>query len=92
MEWSNVYSLKQLGDFLKQRRKARGISQADYAEMIGVSHATLSSLENGKPVSSETVMKAISYLGLNLVAVPKTAQTTVRLASDDEREDGGHVR
>ena len=27
MEWSNVYSLKQLGDFLKQRRKARDFPQ-----------------------------------------------------------------
>ena len=31
MEWINVYSLKQLGDFLKQRRKARGLSQDEYA-------------------------------------------------------------
>ena len=37
MEWSNVYSPKQLGAFLKKRRKERGISQDQYAEMIGVS-------------------------------------------------------
>ena len=92
MEWSNVYSLKQLGDFLKQRRKACGISQDDYAEMIGVSHATLSALENGKSVSSATLMKAVSYLGLNLVVVPKTAQASVILASDDDQEGDGHVR
>lgn len=93
MEWSNVYSLKQLGDFLKQRRKARGLSQDEYAEMIGVSHATLSALENGKPVSSATLLKAVSFLGLNLVVVPKTAQASVLLEPDDsEREGGGHAR
>ena len=93
MEWSNVYSPKQLGAFLKKRRKERGISQDQYAEMIGVSHATLCALENGKSVSSTTMFKAIGFLGLNLVVVPKTARTKVVLAKDvEEREDDGHAR
>lgn len=80
MEWSNVYSLQQLGDFIRKRRRERCVSQSEFAEVIGVSHATLSALENGKPVSSATLMRAVSFLGLNLVVVPKTAQTTVVLA------------
>lgn len=82
MEWSNVHTLDQLGEFLKQRRRARGISQDEYAEIIGVSHATLSALENGRSVSSATLLKAINFLGLNLVVVPKTAQASVLLAHD----------
>lgn len=93
MEWSTVYTLAQLGEFLRRRRKERGISQDDYAEMIGVSHATLSALENGKPVSSATLLKAVSFLGLNLVAVPKAARVSVLVSSDDDERDGeGHVR
>ena len=93
MEWSNVYSLEQLGEFLRRLRKERGISQGEYAEMIGVSHATLSALENGKPVSSATLLRAVSFLGLNLVVVPKTAQTSVLLSADgEERGGGGHAR
>ena len=71
MKWTNVYGLDQLGSFLQKTRKEKGYTQDEFAEIIGASHATLSALENGKGVSSQTLMRAISDLGLKLVVLPK---------------------
>ena len=78
MKWTNVYGLDQLGSFLRRVRKEKGYTQDEFAEIIGASHATLSALENGKSVSSQTLMRAISDLGLKLVVLPKGAQAEVR--------------
>lgn len=77
MKWTNVYGLDQLGSFLQKTRKEKGYTQDEFAEIIGASHATLSALENGKGVSSQTLMRAISDLGLKLVVLPKGAQAEV---------------
>ncbi len=45
--------------------------------MIGVSHATLSALENGKSVSTKTLEKALQFLGYKLVIVPKSAKVAI---------------
>lgn len=73
MRWTNAYSLKQLGRFLKAVRQEKGITQNEFAQMIDVSHATLSALENGRSVSSKTLERAWQFLGLKLVLMPKDA-------------------
>ncbi|MDO4290396.1 MAG: helix-turn-helix transcriptional regulator [Eggerthellaceae bacterium] len=70
----NIYNIEQLGAHLKRVRKEKGISQADYADVIGVSHATLSALENGKGVSTTTLEKALQFLGLRIIVLPKSDQ------------------
>lgn len=84
MEWSNIYSMEQLGAFLKQYRRARGVTQAQYAEQLGISHATLSALENGRGVSSTTLEKAFQLLGLRLIVLPKDAEARVTLRTERE--------
>lgn len=73
MNWTNSYSLEHTGAFIQIIRKQKGYTQAEFSEMIGVSHATLSALENGRNVSAKVLMKALNYLGLKLVIAPKTA-------------------
>jgi len=82
MLWTNVYSLEKLGAFLQDTRKQQGRTQNDFAELIGVSHATLSALENGRNVSTVTLEKALQFLGLRMVIVPKSASVHV-----DEKEN-----
>lgn len=77
MEWTNSYSLEQTGAFVKSTRKKKGFTQDEFAEIIGTSHATLSSLENGKNVSTKVLEKALNYLGLKMVIVPKAAQVEI---------------
>ena len=92
MKWTNVYGLDQLGSFLQKTRKEKGYTQDEFAEIIGASHATLSALENGKGVSSQTLMRAIS---LKLVVLPKGAQAEVHDAPASvvsllrSRQEGG---
>ena len=75
--WTNSYSLEQLGEFLQDARKAKGWRQADFARMLGVSHATLSALEQGKNTSTATMQKALQLLGYRMVIVPKSASVRV---------------
>ena len=87
MMWTNTYSLKQTGAFLKAVRKNKGLTQEEFSKQIGVSHATLSSLENGKGVSTKTFEKALNFLGLRLVIVQKTTQ--VKVIEGNPSDNGG---
>lgn len=80
MSWTNAYSVEQIGSFLKQARREKGYTQDELAELIGVSHATLSALENGKNVSSHVLMRALNTLGLRLIVLPKNASARVEEA------------
>lgn len=48
---------KSFGEFLKEKRRALGISQRVFAKMIGISYSYISSLETGKrPAPSRDVL------------------------------------
>ena len=87
MTWTNAYTVKQVGTFLKKRRRERGYTQDEFAEMVGVSHATLSALENGKSVSTKTLELALQLLGLRLVVVPKNAEVSVTVPSQRAKHE-----
>ena len=76
--WTNAYSAEDLGAFLQEVRKKRGITQKEMAEMLGYSTVTLSALETGKNVSYHKIEKYLQLLGMRLVVVPKTAAVEVR--------------
>ena len=76
--WSNAYSLEDMGGFLRNARKERGIDQRQMASKLGFSPVTLSALETGKSVSSEKVERYLQMLGYRLVVVPKSAEVEVR--------------
>lgn len=75
--WTNSYTLEQTGEFLRDVRRARGIRQDEFARQLGVSHTTLSNLEQGKNTSTTTLERALQYLGLRVVIVPKSARVSV---------------
>lgn len=75
--WTNSYTLEQTGEFLRDVRRARGIRQDEFARQLGVSHTTLSNLEQGKNTSTKTLERALQYLGLRVVIVPKGARVSV---------------
>jgi len=75
--WTNAYSFQDVGEFLRDARKARGITQAQMAEQLGFSTVTLSALETGKNVSSAKIEKYMHVLGYRLAVVPKSARVEV---------------
>lgn len=75
--WTNAYSFEDIGQFLRETRRERGITQAQMAKRLGFSTVTLSALETGKSVSSAKVERYLQMLGYRMVIVPKTANVEV---------------
>lgn len=75
--WTNAYSLEDLGAFLQEARKDKGITQKEMADTLGFSPVTLSALETGKNVSADKVERYLQMLGYRVVIVPKAAQIEV---------------
>lgn len=75
--WTNAYSFDDIGQFLRETRRARGITQAQMAKRLGFSAVTLSALETGKNVSTAKVEKYLQELGYRMVIVPKSADVKV---------------
>lgn len=59
-----------LGKTLRNARKQRHLTQTDLCEMVGISRATLSGIENGTipEIGIRKVMALCSALGLELAA------------------------
>jgi HTH-type transcriptional regulator/antitoxin HipB len=63
----------QLGAALRRHRKALGLSQGQLAEQVSLRQGTISALEAGAPGTKlQTVLDALSALGLELVVRPRT--------------------
>lgn len=56
-----------LGQQIKARRKAMGMTQAEIAERAGVSRATLIAVEQGSITQTDTLRKVGKLLGLRLI-------------------------
>ena len=75
--WTNAYSYEDIGEFLREARRARGITQIEMARKLGFSSVTLSALETGKNVSAVKVDRYLQQLGFRMVIVPKGADVEV---------------
>ena len=75
--WTNAYSVEDVGEFLKDARKEKGITQAQMAKKLGFSPVTLSALETVKNVSSQKIELYLQMLGYRIVIVPKSAKVEV---------------
>ena len=75
--WINAYSYEDIGEFLREARRERGITQVEMAKKLGFSSGTLSALETGKNVSAVKVDRYLQQLGFRMVIVPKGADVKV---------------
>lgn len=58
-----------IGDSIKTMRKAKGITQADFADLCGVSKNVLAAVESGRhTVSLANFLKVINMFGLTISA------------------------
>lgn len=53
---------KMLGVVLRAWRESRRMGIREAAKQIGISHATLSRIENGKPTDGQTLWRVLSWL------------------------------
>jgi HTH-type transcriptional regulator/antitoxin HipB len=69
-----VTSARDIGDVVRERRQQLQLSQAQLAELAGVSRRWLLALETGKPTAQlDLVFRTIHALGLILDAAPEPA-------------------
>ncbi len=65
---TEVRSLVELGERIREKRKADGLRIDDAAALCGVSVDLLSRLENGKSgVATDRVLKVLDALGLTMI-------------------------
>lgn len=70
---TDIYTTADLGHAIRTYRRRKGWTQAELAEWLRVSRATVVSLERGGPVSVAIAMGALTLLGAKVVIVPKDA-------------------
>lgn len=68
----DIYNLKDIGSFIAEERINKGYRQEEFAAYLGTSHATLSKLENGIPVNSKLIERALQILGKKIIIAPKS--------------------
>lgn len=62
-----VRSPADLGDTIAARRKARGYSQQEFADLAGVGRRFISELESGKPTAEiGKVLQVLTALGIDV--------------------------
>ena len=79
-------SPEELGQAIRNRRKLSKVTQADLADLSGLSVHTLSDLESGKGNPTlEVLTKLCNVMGLEIQLVPrKPGATPSTTAPDDE--------
>lgn len=86
-------TIDELGATIRNTRKEQQMTQAELSELLGMSRATLSALENGtvNELGIRKVIAICSVLGLELVAQPQTRKrpTLHTLVSEAEQRKRG---
>ncbi len=86
-------TIDELGATIRNTRKGRQMTQAELSELLGMSRATLSALENGtvNELGIRKVIAICSVLGLELVVQPQTRKrpTLHTLVSEAEQRKRG---
>ena len=77
MTWFWLRGTDGAGAALAGMRRARGMTQAQLARQLGADRTTVVAMEAGRPPGQERFFRALSWLGYDLVAVPRGATVTV---------------
>jgi y4mF family transcriptional regulator len=76
MEPMQIRQVDDVGDAVRQRRKALGLTQAELAAVAGVGIRFVSELERGKPTAElSKALQVLSVLGLNLHVTARPGDT-----------------
>jgi len=75
-----IRNTKQLGAAIQRRRKEQELTQSELGASMNTRQATVSKLEKGEPATQlQTVMNALTALGLELVVRPRTTSSVKEL-------------
>lgn len=82
--------LIELGYRIRRQRIQMGLKQKDLAEKAAVSLVSISSLENGRPVTTETLVRILRSLGLqnaiiNMLPAPVVSPIEMQKLQGNQR-------
>lgn len=63
-----MINYSQVGEIVKAYRKAQGLNQKDFANIVKVSERTVLTVEKGNKVDIETIGKVLKPTGWEIVA------------------------
>lgn len=71
--------LSDIGPLLKEARKKSRLSQAQLAQTLGMSRATISALETGRceEIGFAKLSALLDLVGIELMAMPRTTRPTL---------------
>lgn len=55
-----------LGDFVREERLNRGMTQNEFADAVGLSYVSINSLENGNQCGIKIIKKLSEYLDVSI--------------------------
>lgn len=84
--------LESIGDTLKRRRRALGLSQDALAQKAGVTQAQISSLERGANARTATTVAVLRALGLEMVFAPRELVPTIEALLEGSTVSGGEEK
>lgn len=68
-----VDNLRAIAELLRDERRRRGLTQAEFAELLGVHRSYLAELEAGRgTLQLRRLVQALNAMGVDLVALPRT--------------------
>jgi transcriptional regulator with XRE-family HTH domain len=74
-----ITSLADIGPLLKQARKKAGLSQAQLADPLGMSRATISAIESGRceEIGFAKLVALLERVGLEIRITPRKGRPTI---------------
>lgn len=84
-----AFSTRDIGDLIRNERKALGLSQQDLADRVGCSRVTINGLEKGQNTSVQTVFGVLAALGkgLRLVNAQADVDRLREIFGDDDEDN-----
>ena len=77
MQDQQVIKIKQsldVGELMRARRKAQGVTQTLLADYSGVSRVSITKIERGGDLKLSTLLKLTELLGLEVIIKPRDAR------------------
>jgi transcriptional regulator with XRE-family HTH domain len=76
--WYRIRGVEGLGAALSGARRVGGLTQVQLAARLGAERTTVIAMEAGRNPALARLVRAFSLLGYDLIAVPRTAEVSVR--------------
>ena len=80
--------MNELGKFMKNKRNDEAKTQVEYAKQIGITNVTLSKIENGEAIGSNTIRKLSKFYQIDT----RNIRNLMEMETEMEDEDNEQIK